>query len=160
MFQKVFARVSLVGNVIASVFLAGITFLMVGEITGRYVFNSPIPGTWEIVAGAMVVLTSIGFAFALEQRRHIVVIVFSQRLPLKLQHYLTMLSYLVGFFVTGVLTWQLTLMAIRSVVIREYEGMGILPIPIYPTKIIFVFAVLLFCVGFLKHFGESIRGRR
>ena len=148
------------GNVIASIFLAGIALLMTGEIIGRYIFDSPIPGTWEIVAGAMAVLTSIGFAFALEQRRHITVVVVTQRLPRKVDHYLLVFSYFVGFVVTGVLAWQLVHMAVRSVVIREYSGMGLLPIPIYPTKIIFLFAVILFCVGFLKHFIEGIRWQR
>ncbi|GAH91671.1 unnamed protein product, partial [marine sediment metagenome] len=90
----------------------------------------------------------IGFAFALEQGAHIRVTFLTGRCSEKVQQYALLVAYLVGFIVIGGLGWQLVLAAIHSVELKQYTA-GLLPVPIYPSKVIFTFAVLLFSLGFL-----------
>ena len=42
-------RVSKVTAIIAAVVLAVMMLLTIADVAGRYFFNSPIKGTWEIV---------------------------------------------------------------------------------------------------------------
>ncbi|MBI4284496.1 MAG: TRAP transporter small permease [Chloroflexi bacterium] len=154
--RSVFGRISTVGNAVAAAFLALIAFLMSGEIIGRYVFNHPIPGTFEIVGAAMAVLASIGFAFGLEQQRHVRATIATERLSSRGQHVMLLLAYFVGFLVNGFLTWRLVLSASVSIATREYTP-GLVPVPIYVPKTIFVFAVMLFTFGFLLHFIEGLK---
>ena len=159
MLRRIFDGISTVGNYIAGVFLAIVMWLTVGEITGRYLFRAPIPGNFEIIALSMGVLTTIGFAFALEQGRHIRALVLVERFRPKAQHVLAMANYFVGFIVTGVLAWQLLVGALASIKRLEYTA-GLLPIPIYPTKVIIFYSVVVFCLGFILHFIWGIRRQR
>jgi len=155
--RRVFEAISRVGNVIAGLFLAGVAFLMVGDIIGRFAFNHPIPGTFEIVAASMAVLATIGFAFALDQRRHIRATILTERLPAKVQANLLLFAYFIGFVVTGILAWKLVDAAAFSFFeLREYSA-GLVRVPIYVPKMVMVFAVALFCVNFLLHFIEGFR---
>lgn len=158
MLRKIFDGMSSVGNYITGVVLVIVMLLTVGEITGRYVFNHPIPGDFEFIELSMGVLATMGFAFALEQGRHIRATILVDRFASSAQRYLLLAGYLAGFIVTGLLTWQLIGGAMQSVKTREHT-FGLLPIPMYPTKIIIVFSVALFCLGFLLHFVQDLRHR-
>ena len=143
---------------IAGLFLAGIAFLMAGEIIGRFAFNRPIPSTFEMVAASMAILATIGFAFALDQKRHIRATILTERMPPKVQAILLQLAYFIGFVVTAILTWKLVDSAAFSLEIGEYTP-TLIRIPIYVPKVIMVFAVALFSLNFLLHFVEGIRKR-
>ncbi|MBI4329803.1 MAG: TRAP transporter small permease [Chloroflexi bacterium] len=154
-FNKLLGRANWVGNIIASIFLAGIALLMGAEIVARYVFNRPIPGTWEIVGGSMAVLTTIGFAFALTEGSHIRVDIALQKLSPEVKHRMLLGAYFVGFLVTAILCWQLVLAARYSISIREYT-MGLVRVPVYVTRSIFIFSALLFCLAFLQLFIKGL----
>ena len=158
-FKKMVDRVSSVGDVIASVFLVIIMLLMVSEITGRYVFNKPIPGSFEVVEVCVAVVASIGFASALAQKKHLAVTILTSRLPAKAQPTLSLSAYFLGFIVTGIMVWKLALAVYDSVKVAEITT-GLVPVPLYPSKIIFLFAVFLFCLQFLIHSVDSIRSRK
>lgn len=157
--KRAFDRVSSFGNVIASVFLGFAMMLMVGEITGRYVFSKPIPGSYEMVSMAMGVLTTIGFAFALEKNLHIRVTLVEGRLSPRGRQLMQLYINLVGFLVMGVLVWQFLLAANDSLSVLEHTP-GRLKIPQYPIKFMLAFAALLFGVGYLIHFIEGLRKHR
>ncbi|MBI4284668.1 MAG: TRAP transporter small permease [Chloroflexi bacterium] len=159
MLRRIFDGLSNIGNYIAGIFLVIVMLLTMGEITGRYVFSHPIPGNFEIIELTVGVLATIGFAFALEQGKHIRATVLVDRFDEVAQRVLLLISYLAGFVVTGLLTWQLAIGAIRSVQIKEVTY-GLLPVPMYPTRIILVFSVGLFCLGFLLRFIWDLRRQR
>jgi TRAP-type C4-dicarboxylate transport system permease small subunit len=154
--KRIFGRVSSFGNVVASLFLGFTMMLMVGEITGRYIFSRPIPGSFEMVTMAMGVLTTIGFAFALERNIHIRVTIIEERLPRKGSQIAQLYVNLVGFLVMAVLFWQFSLSAVASLSILEHTA-GVMKVPKYPIKFIMSFAVLLFCIGYLIRFFEGLR---
>lgn len=154
--RRVFLRVSTAGNIIGSVFLSFVLLLMVGEIIGRLVFKQPIPGSFEMVGVAMGVLATIGFAFALGKGVHVRSDWLVDKLAAGGQRGLTILTYLTGFLVTGLLSWRLVIGAGKS--LREAEvASGIIQVPVYPTKIVLAFAVILFCVAYLLQFIQSLR---
>ncbi len=144
-------------NLLATAFLAFIMLFMCGEIIGRYVFNRPIPGNLEIVEMCMVVLATVGFAFSLQQGRHIRVTLLLDRLSPRARAVLINLSYITGFVVCATLVWQLIKSANYSVSILEYTA-GATAVPMYPFKIILVFSVVLISIQFLINFINGVRG--
>lgn len=159
LFERTLGKVFVAGNAVASVFLAGIAFLMAGDVVGRYVFNSPIQGAFEMVGASMAVLGSIGFAFALAQEKHIRVRLLTDKYPAHVQRYMLIVAYVIGLVLNGVLFWLLLLAASRSVAAREY-AVGLRYLPVYVPKTIFAFAVLLFCIGFVQRIVTEIRRPR
>ncbi len=160
MLAKSFDWMSTGGAGIAAVFLAGITLIMVAEIIGRFVFNSPIHGTYEVVTISMGVLFPIGFAFAVVQGRHIRVTSFTERLSPKGQSIMLLVSYILAFTVTGMMAHKAVQAAIKSVVVGEVITGGVYRFSSAPGKIVFAYAVILFCMAFLIQIIYSVRKLR
>lgn len=154
--RGVFHRVAVGGNVVGAVFLAFVLLLMVGEIGRRLIFKAPIPGSTEMVGVAMGVLATIGFAFALDRALHVRSDWLVDKFPPRGRHVMILVMYFTGVMVTGLLSWRLVIGAIKS--LKELEIVsGILQVPVYPSKVVMAFAMILFCVNYLLKFIENLK---
>jgi TRAP-type C4-dicarboxylate transport system permease small subunit len=74
------------------------------DVIGRYVFNSPLPGTIPIVANYyMVILTFIALGVAAEKKAHISVEIFVGMLPPRPRHWTSVFAEVVTVAVVIVL---------------------------------------------------------
>ncbi|MDD2492158.1 MAG: TRAP transporter small permease [Bacteroidales bacterium] len=65
------------------------------QVISRYIFNFPIMWTDEIGRYTFIWIVYLGSAVAFKNRTHLIVDVFTQKMPRKLQFYLKLLFYIV-----------------------------------------------------------------
>ena len=120
--------------VVAAAGAFGLAFLVMANIVGRYVFDSPIDGTAEIVAASIVIIVFLQAGYAIRSRSMLKADFLVTRLPVKVQRALLAIGYLLGavFFlmiITG--GWE---ESILSYVEGEYEGEGARQVASWPAR--------------------------
>ena len=120
--------------VAAATWAFGLSFLVMGNIIGRAVFDSPIYGTAEIVAASIVIIVFLQAGYAIRSRSMLKADFLVVHLPDAVQRILLAIGYLLGaaFFlmiITG--GWE---ESILSYVEGEYEGEGALRVPSWPAR--------------------------
>jgi TRAP-type C4-dicarboxylate transport system permease small subunit len=127
--------------------LVVLTMITVANILGRALFNRPVPGTIELTEMLMVLIVYMGFGYAEHQGDHISVDLLYERSGRTARLGLTVLNGLVGFFVMGLVAWQL----------YQYAGVlsgggyesSILKVPQAPLALIAVGATVVFVLAML-----------
>ncbi len=120
--------------VAAAAWAFGLSFLVLGNIIGRGVFDTPIYGTAEMVAASIVIIVFLQVGYAIRSRSMLKADFLVTHLPEGLQRALLAFGYLLGaaFFVmiiTG--GWE---ESILSYVENEFEGEGALRVPSWPAR--------------------------
>lgn len=124
-----------------------LTMITVVNIVGRAMFNTPVPGTVEVTEMLMVLIVYLGFGYAEHQGDHISVDLLYERSGWKVRRVLTVVNGLVGFFVMGIVAWQLYQYA--GVLSRGGYESSILQVPLAPLALIAVGATVLFVLAML-----------
>ena len=127
-------RVSKFLMVLAAVWAFAHEFLVLGDIIGRGVYDSPIYGTVEMVAATVVIIVFLQAGYAIRSRSMLRADFLVTHLPDSVQRILLGFGYLLGaaFFlmiITG--GWE---ESIRSYVDGEFEGEGALRVPSWPAR--------------------------
>lgn len=120
--------------VAAATWTFGLAFLVMGNIVGRTVFDSPIYGTAEIVAASIVIVVFLQVGYAIRSRSMLRAEFLVILLPDTVQRILLAIGYLLGaaFFlmiITG--GWE---ESVISFVEGEFEGEGALRVPSWPAR--------------------------
>ena len=120
--------------VVAAAGAFGLAFLVMANIVGRYVFDSPRDGTAEIVAASIVIIVFLQAGYAIRSRSMLKADFLVTHLPVKVQRALLAIGYLLGaaFFlmiITG--GWE---ESILSYVEGEYEGEGARQVASWPAR--------------------------
>ncbi|MDA1090598.1 MAG: TRAP transporter small permease [Proteobacteria bacterium] len=142
-------RLSKFMMVIAATWAFGLAFLVMANIVGRYVFDSPVYGTAEIVAASIVIIVFLQVGYAIRSRSMLMADFLVIHLPDKVQRILLAIGYLLGaaFFlmiITG--GWE---ESILSYVEGEYEGEGALRVPSWPARWTVMFGSALAMINYL-----------
>ena len=120
--------------VVAAAGAFGLAFLVMANIVGRYVFDTPVEGTAEIVAASIVIIVFLQAGYAIRSRSMLKADFLVTHLPDKVQRALLAVGYLLGaaFFlmiITG--GWE---ESILSYVEGEYEGEGARQVASWPAR--------------------------
>ena len=120
--------------VVAAAGAFGLAFLVMANIVGRYVFDTPVEGTAEIVAASIVIIVFLQAGYAIRSRSMLKADFLDTHLPDKVQRALLAVGYLLGaaFFlmiITG--GWE---ESILSYVEGEYEGEGARQVASWPAR--------------------------
>ena len=152
--EKVLARINLVVVVACGVFLFFFMFMVVSDVTGRYAFNSPIPGTMEIGEIILAFVVFPGWAAVLANNQHIRVLLVVDRLPPRWRVWLEMLALVVGFAMMLPIAHYSFGFALDSYMIKEIGFTY--SIPRYPGKAAFFIGSTLFAIQFLIMFFSQL----
>lgn len=135
-------------------------FLILYDILGREIFNSPLAGTVELVANSIVCILFLQIPYAIHSGAHIRTLLIYQNAGDIGRRAIDVLAYLLGiFFFLAVVEGGWTDM-ITGWEVGEYEGEGALRVPTYPVRsLIILFAALSALVYLLLMIG-AITGRR
>jgi TRAP-type C4-dicarboxylate transport system permease small subunit len=120
--------------VAAAAWAFGLTFLILADIIGRSLFDSPVQGTPEIVTASIVIIVFLQAGYAIRSRSMLKADFLVIKFPKPVQRVLLAIGYLLGaaFFlmiVTG--GWE---ESILSWVENEFEGEGALRVPAWPAR--------------------------
>lgn len=119
---------------LSSFWLFGIMFLVGADVFMRYSFNLPITGTLEISEQTVVIITFLCFAYTGIEKRHIQTNAIVRRLPSSFGCFADFLSSFLMLLMLTLLIWQTSKEAWYALSIKEAR-MGLIEVPIYPTKI-------------------------
>ena len=142
-------RVSKILMVAAAAWAFGLAFLVMGNIIGRTVFDSPIYGTAEIVATSIVIVVFLQAGYAIRSRSMLKADFLVVHLPDVVQRILLAFGYLLGaaFFlmiITG--GWEESVLSFMT---GEYEGEGALRVPSWPARWTVLFGSGLAMINYL-----------
>lgn len=145
-----------VAAIAASIVLVAMMLLTVGDVVGRYCFNRPIRGTWEVVGLLLVCAGTWGWGYCQMSKGHIRVDIILERLPRWAQRIITSLSYLIGFVGFSLVSWRLFVMAKSYYSLTRGGVTEILHIPYYPFIVALGISAGLLALTVLIHLLQSI----
>lgn len=156
------AKILKIFNRITSFTSAGllfiIMFLILIDVSSRYLANSPLPGTIDFTRVFMASVVFLGLSYTEELGAHIRATVFISRLPKKLYILMDVFAWVIGFLLFGVIAWQGWDILIESWRSREYYP-GIIQVPIYPARFLVVIGSVLICIQFIFNIIQRLSGK-
>lgn len=146
-FEKAVTGLGSVFNMVASAALVMMMVLSCADIFMRYLFNSPITGTYDLVGLSGAVLASFAMPYTMLKKGHVAVEILIQSLSRGKQLIVETFSHLLGISLFLVLVWQAILLS------RDMKAAGevtpTLLLPFYP--IVYCMALCFFglCLAIL-----------
>jgi TRAP-type C4-dicarboxylate transport system permease small subunit len=147
LFEKAVTGFSSWFNMVASASLVVMMLLTCADVFMRYVFNSPITGTYDLVSLMGAVLASFAMPYTMLKKGHVAVEILIQSLSRGKQLIIETFTHLLGISLFLVLVWQAILLS------RDMKAAGevtpTLLVPFYP--IVYCMAVCFFglCLAIL-----------
>lgn len=135
-------------------------FLVVADVLGRVVLNSPVKGTPEIVSTSIVIICFLQAAFAIRSGGMLNVDVFVKRLPPAGQSWMVAIGALLGAAFFAFLCWGSLDPLLHAWTSNEFEGEGALRVPTWPTRIVLVLGTALAATSYLLTMAENIARAR
>jgi TRAP-type transport system small permease protein len=140
---RIFSRMlSHIGNIA----LAGMMFLTTADVIGRYFFNAPVLGAFEITEYLMLIMIFSFLAFAQSQKAHITVDIFFDRLPCGLGRVINRVNHLVCLAMLLLVTWMGVMQTIDLK--KNNEISTLLKLPDYPFAAFLVIGCAALCLEF------------
>lgn len=125
-------------------------FQIVGDVTGRYLFSHPIPGTYTMSGIMVVFLVFLGITYLESLHGNIRVDLLDKWLADRWGTGLELMFSMFALFMLALLTWQNFNEALQAWRVRlaalDY------PIPLYPAKFAISFGFLLMFIHILINF--------
>ena len=143
-------------NEISGYLLFFMMLLITVDVTGRYVFSSPIPGTLEFTEFLIVFVVFFSMAYVQLTKRHICVELVTQRLPRRVGDGLAVVVLLIATVFFLLMAWQSWHSGLSALEYREASD-GLVQIPVYPPKLAIPFGGVLIAVQLLRDAWKRFR---
>lgn len=135
-----------------------IMVVVVLDVAGRALFNSPLPGGNEFSELLLVGMIFLGLAAAQQQRQHFAIEIAVQHLPPRARRYVEIAGWLVSLALVGLLGWLSAQQAWASMLKAE-ASYGTISFPIWPARMVLAFGLGLLAVQFAVDIVRRVRGR-
>ena len=148
--------------VIAAILAFLLCFLVVGDVSGRVFFGSPIKGTTEVISLAIVTICFLQAGYAIRSGGMLnvdtVVIKFSPRW----QSIFGVLGAFAGMFFFAFLCYGTFEGAVHAWASNEFEGEGAMRVPVWPARFVIVLgtglAALCYLILMVQNFDRALKG--
>jgi TRAP-type C4-dicarboxylate transport system permease small subunit len=139
----------------ATTCLALLMFLVAAEVIGRYVFNRPIPGSYELIEYLMAVLIPLSVALCAEKGEHVGVDLVVEKLSRRARGRVEAVTLSVTVLLCGVMAWQCA----KAVPESYASGLksAVLQIPAYPTVVAVAVGAAALTLFVLVHFLQRLK---
>ncbi len=131
--------------------------LTVCDVIGRYVFNSPIMGAYEVTETMMVTAVFFFIAYTQTQKGHIAVDLVVILLPRKIRLAIDIMTHLVSIGVLILLTWMNILRWLELMARKEHTP--IIHLPVSPFVLILALGCFIFSIELMKDVFRLLRHR-
>jgi len=155
-FLKVIQGISLGGESLGRIVLLVMMFLISADTIARYVFHSPIDGTMELSEFFMIAIVYPSLAYAQYLKAHVRVELLVIRLSERAQNILGIFTDTIGVILWVIIGWKGLDMAIRAWVFSDTTS-GILPLPLFPAKILIPLGAALLCIQLMLDIYQKLR---
>ncbi len=143
--------------VIAATLAFLLSFLVVADVTGRVLFNSPVKGTPEIVSISIVIICYLQAGYAIRSGGMLRVDAFISALPGRARDALGLIGALLGAAFFGFILWGSFEPAAYSWTSNEFEGEGALRVPVWPARFIIILGAALAVLNYLLFAVRHVR---
>jgi TRAP-type C4-dicarboxylate transport system permease small subunit len=140
---------------LGSIALALLMFLTVADVFGRYFFNRPVSGTFELTEMLMVPIVFLALGLAQHHNEHISLDLAYNYFPSRQKKEVDVIVDLVNLVVVVAITWQL-----YEYSVRMSEGnytTAVLQLPIHPFVILAIAGTASYVLAIICDLGKSIR---
>lgn len=131
---------------------AGVLFCMmlltVCDVIGRYLFNAPIMGGYELTENMMATAVFLFIGYTQAAKKHISVDFLILFLPKRGQWFLNLVTHAISLSVFGAITWMNVLRWIE--LMDRNEHTPILHVPISPFLLVVAFGSFVLFIELLK----------
>lgn len=127
-------------HAIAAVFVFLLMLVISADVLGRYVFNQPLQGAYELSESLLVFVVFMGFAYTQHEKGNIRVQMVSSRLPARWRPLLDFLAHALGLAIFALITYETGRHA-GAAWLEGERSAGIVHVPLYPAR----FAVAVGC---------------
>lgn len=132
---------------LAGAVLVALMCLTVADVAGRYFFNAPLNGVFDLTQFAVLIMTFLSFAYCAYRGAHVTIELLYDRLGTGAQFVLRRASNLAGAVLFAVIAWRAV---VQSVDVREFnEASQLLTIPYWPFYYVLAFGAALFAATLL-----------
>ncbi len=126
------------------------------DVCARFLFNHPLYGTYELSEILMVVVVFLSISGCEAEGRHMRVDLVFSYISQTLQGVIDSIAYVCGIVVCGLLTLYSIAPALNSWRIDEHSE-GIIPFPIYPSRIVIVVGLALLVIQLLVRLADTLK---
>lgn len=133
---------------IGNISIAGMTLLSAADVVGRYLFNSPILGAYEITEYLLLIMVFSYLGITQSQKAHINVDIVFNHLSPRFQAILMRINYMICLVMMIIVSY----MGVQKVLanIKVGEASILLKIPDYPFAIFLTIGCVVLTIEFLK----------
>jgi TRAP-type C4-dicarboxylate transport system permease small subunit len=132
--------------------------LTIADVAGRYLFNSPILGAFELTEFMVLVLIFSFLAYAQSHKAHINVDLFMMFFPEKLRNLIELFNHIFCLAIMILITWTGFEKAVE--VMKAGEASPNLAVPSYPFVFFLVLGCAIMCIEFIKDIIVIIKNRK
>jgi TRAP-type C4-dicarboxylate transport system permease small subunit len=148
--------------VLAAMLAFALCFLVVADVIGRVVFNSPVKGTTELVSLSIVIICYLQAGFAIRSGGMLHVDMFVSRGGPRVRSAFAALAALAGLVFFALICWGSVEGAQYAWTSNEFEGEGALRVPVWPARFVLILGTLVaafsYTLNFVQHLGDMWRG--
>ena len=152
-----FNRFITICNATSTVMIFLLMALISTDVIGRYIFNRPMPGTYEIGEASIIFIAFLAFAYTQSKRGHIQIEMLTAHISYPRRYISHIVVSVAGIFFCSMLFWETWHWAMISWNVREALD-GPLRLPLYPAKFMMPLGSLMLTIEFMVELGRSIRG--
>jgi len=158
--QRSFLSISKVMAVIGAMVLGIMMLLTTSDVVGRYFFNHPIQGTYELIGLLLVCAATWGLAYCQIYRGHIRISVLLDRFSPRIQAGLDGLAYIIGLGAFFLICWQMLVMATEYFLLGDTGTTEELGLPFFPFMLTLAIGVGMLCIILLRDLFQSLKQAR
>lgn len=130
--------------------------LTVVDVVGRYVFNSPILGAFEITEFLVLIIVFSFLGYAQAKKSHVTVDLFFDRFSRKKRTVVAVFNYAGGIALFFIIAWMGFEKAVES--FHTGEKPLNLSIPNFPFVFFLSYGAAIVCVEFLRDIIQKLNG--
>lgn len=132
-----------------------VMLLIVSDVFLRYFFNSPLPGTLELVQFLFVGVVFLGVAYVQAIKGHIFIEIGGGKLSPLAARLLALFGHVFSIFIVAIMAWRTGIDLWRTFEAKDYS-MGIIHFPIWPSKFALTFGLVLLLVRLAVDFVKTL----
>jgi len=149
--------ISAILRYLGSAFLILLTLTTGTDVVGRYLFNSPLPGAFDITVNLLTLIAGCGIALTTAAEDHIKVDSLFAIVPPFWQKVMRLFGYLLEIIIFSVLFFQGVLAVYHSITPFLEVSLGT-PFPLYPYRLALAVAFLLSLIATVHSVVRFFRG--
>lgn len=132
--------------------------LTAADVLGRYVFNKPITGTFELTEFMVLILIFSFLANAQAKKAHVTVDLILSRFPKRFRVYVELFNHIMSLTLMILITW---IGALRALELKEVaEASPNLGIPTYPFAFFLVFGCMVMCIEYIRDLVAVVKSKK